>query len=56
MKAAKFGYDSLFLAGAAVFVAGVWMAWRPLGVMVAGVLLAGFGFLLGYGRPRGESE
>lgn len=48
--------DALFLAGSAVFVYGFWLAWRPLGFIVAGFIVAGFSFFLGYGRPRGDAQ
>jgi len=60
LKAAKLGFDLLLVAGMAVFALGLWMAWRPLGVMAAGLLMALLGILMSYGRRdlvrRGESE
>jgi hypothetical protein len=35
-----------YLAGAVLVVCGFWMLWEPLGVIVAGGLLAGLGFAL----------
>lgn len=37
--------------GAAVFVYGLAQAWRPLGFIVGGLLLAAGCFVLGYGLP-----
>lgn len=54
-KLFKLALDVLFLAGLGILAFGVWMAWRPGGVMAAGALLAAFAFLLGYGsRSRTE--
>lgn len=55
LKAARLVLDLLFVAGMAVFAFGLWMAWRPLGVMAAGLLMALLGILTSYGR-RGERE
>lgn len=47
--------DALCIAGALIFCLGLGMAWRPLGVVALGALLATVGFLLGY-DSRGKSE
>jgi hypothetical protein len=47
--------DTCFLAGCAVFVYGVWLAWRPLGFIVGGLAVAAIAFFMGY-RPAGGEE
>lgn len=34
------------LAGIIIFVVGLWMAWPPLGIMAAGLMLATVGLAL----------
>lgn len=38
--------DLLFLAGGAIAVHGMFLVWRPLGVLAAGALLAAVGLVL----------
>lgn len=40
-------WDFVLLLGCAVFVYGVWLAWRPAGFMTAGILLVAAALLLG---------
>jgi hypothetical protein len=47
----KLSFDLLFLCGCGVFVYGVWLAWRPLGFIVGGIVLAAVAFFAGYQRP-----
>lgn len=42
--------DLAFLAGCAVFVYGLWLAWHPLGFIVCGVVIAAVAFFAGYRR------
>ena len=42
--------DLAFLAGCAVFIFGLWLAWRPLGFIVGGIVLAAVAFFAGYRR------
>ncbi len=41
-------FNLLLLIGAGVFDYGLWLAWRPLGFVFAGLELATAGFLLAY--------
>jgi hypothetical protein len=50
----KFAFDLLFIAGCAVFVYGIDLAWRPAGYMCAGIILAALAFFLGY-KPAAAS-
>ncbi len=53
----KLAYDLLFLCGCGVCVYGLWLAWRPLGFIVGGIVLAAIGFLSAYNLARpAESE
>lgn len=45
--------DIAALAGLALLAVGCWMAWRPLGLIVPGVLLMAYGVLAGL-NERGE--
>ena len=45
--------DFAALAGLALLAVGCWMAWRPLGLIVPGVLLMVYGVLAGL-NERGE--
>lgn len=51
-KLTKTLFDLGVLAGAAAFVYGLWLAWRPLGWTVAGLLVGAACFLSGYDRER----
>ena len=45
------------VAGAALFLRGLYLIWHPLLFLAGGILLVGGCFLLGYERgPRGDSE
>lgn len=46
--------DIAALAGLALLAVGCWMAWRPLGLIVPGVLLMAYGVLAGLNEQRGE--
>jgi len=50
----KLCLDLAFLVGCAVFVYGLWLAWRPLGFIVGGIVLAAFSFFSAY-RPAATS-
>lgn len=52
VKESELLWDLLLLAGAALFVYGMALAWRPLGFILGGLLLAVAAFLNGYGSPR----
>jgi len=53
----KLSLDLLFLFGCGVFVYGLGLAWRPLGFIVGGVVLAALGFFAGYqGVAAGRAE
>ncbi len=55
----RFCYDLLFLLGCAIFAYGFWLAWRPLGFICGGFMLAAFAFLSGCNHlavPSAESE
>ena len=52
----RLGLDLAFLAGSAVFVYGLWMAWRPLGFIVGGIVIAAVAFFAGYQRLKDEGE
>jgi hypothetical protein len=43
-------YDLELLIGCALIAYGCWLAWRPLGFIVGGLMLALTGFFLGYQR------
>ncbi len=45
--------DIFGTAGTALLSYGAWLAWRPLGYMVAGVLLITLTFLIARGRVAG---
>ena len=38
------GWQLLFAAGAAVLAFGLWLAWKPLGFIVGGLIVALTGF------------
>jgi hypothetical protein len=48
--------DVSFLFGCAIFVYGLWLAWRPLGFIVGGLVIAAVAFFAGYQRLRSENE
>ncbi|HVJ09277.1 MAG TPA: hypothetical protein VM554_12925 [Acidisarcina sp.] len=48
----KFLCDLGVIAGAGVFVYGLWLAWPPLGFVVGGLLVSAASFFLGYGATR----
>ncbi len=50
----KLCFDLAFLVGCAIFVYGLWLAWRPLGFIVGGIVLAAFSFFSAY-RPATAS-
>lgn len=50
----RLAWDALLVAGAGIFVYGLGLAWRPLGFIVAGLLLGAAAFLSGYGIARGR--
>jgi hypothetical protein len=57
----KLSFDLVFLAGCAVFVYGLSLAWLPLGFIVGGIVLAAIAFFAGYQHrfqdaQRAESE
>lgn len=53
----RVAWDLLLLCGLAVFVFGVGLAWRPLGFIVGGLVLAAVALLGGYRRQENrESE
>ena len=52
----KLSCDVSFLIGCAIFVYGLWLAWRPLGFIVGGIVVAAVAFSVGYQREKGESE
>ena len=43
-------WDMVFVLGAAVFVYGLSLAWRPLGFMVGGLVISAIAFFIGYRR------
>jgi hypothetical protein len=51
----KLTFDLLFLCGCGVFVYGLWLAWRPLGFIVGGTVIAALAFFAGYQRPAQAS-
>ena len=53
-KVWKWTLDLGLLLGAAVFVYGLSLAWRPLGFIIAGLLLALGCFFAAYDRERRE--
>ncbi len=44
--------DAIVIVGLLCFVYGIWLAWKPLGYMVSGVLLAAAAFFIHYGAIR----
>ncbi len=44
--------DGLLLIGLCIFIVGLSMAWRPLGFIVGGLILAAVAFFFGYGAAR----
>ena len=52
----RLGLDLTFMAGCAVFVYGLSMAWRPLGFIVGGIVVAAVAFFAGYQRLRNEGQ
>ena len=48
--------DSLIVCGAVSLIAGAWMAWRPLGLIVAGVILAGGSLLWEFHERACEAQ
>lgn len=47
--------DAAALVGLALLAVGCWMAWRPLGLIVPGLLLIVYGVICGLNEPtRGE--
>ena len=45
-------WDLVFLIGCAVFVYGLSLAWRPLGFIVGGLIVASGAFFKGYWASR----
>lgn len=45
-------WNLCFTAGAGVFSFGMWLAWRPLGWIVLGLLLAVLGYGGGFEQAR----
>jgi hypothetical protein len=43
-------WDLVFVLGAAVFVYGLSLAWRPLGFIVGGLIISALAFFIGYRR------
>lgn len=52
----RLALDLTFLAGCTLFVFGVWMAWRPLGFIIGGIVIAAVAFFAGYKRLGNEGE
>lgn len=50
-KLQKLSCDLLFLFGCGFFVYGLGLAWRPLGFIVGGGVLAAIAFFAGYQNP-----
>jgi hypothetical protein len=48
--------DALILGGTASFVYGAWLAWHPLGLMLAGVVAASFGLLWQFQEDSRKAE
>lgn len=46
--------DVLLFAGFLCLVYGLWMAWRPLGFIVGGLLLGAAAFFFDYNASRGK--
>jgi hypothetical protein len=46
--------DVVFFIGVAVFSFGFWLAWRPLGFIVSGLVIAAFSFFADYRRSRSD--
>lgn len=51
----KLGWDVIFLAGCGAFVYGLGQAWRPLGFIVGGIIVAAGAFFQGYWASRRRS-
>jgi hypothetical protein len=49
-KLSVFLPDAVLLLGVAVLAYGFWLAWRPLGYIMGGLMLAAVGLFLDRGR------
>ncbi len=58
MKTAEIVRDLSVLAGAGLFIAGLWRMWPPLGLIAAGLLLGGLSILweLDQARRKAAAE
>lgn len=52
----KFGCDAAVVLGALLFSYGLHLAWRPLGFIVGGAVLAAGAFFIGYQKTTFRSN